>query len=188
MCSVLIFAFCQVVVEICGILCIMDLQTILIVAGISNFVLLVGHFIVFIYKWGKMNEKVDGIKETADKRDKHGERLAAIESRIGMWGKENISTNSPATLTEKGKGLLKESGAEECVEKNKDILLKEFENISDPFDIQEKSLKVAEQVLRKDKKVKAYLFQKGEKGVGEVAEVAAIALRDIVLKHKGIDV
>ena len=164
----------------------MNLQTILTIAGISNFVLLVGHFVVFIYKWGRINEKVDGIKEKIDKRDKHGERLAALEQNAGLWNKENTRNDSPVSLTEKGVLLLKESGAEEFVERNKNDLLKHFEHVDEPFDIQEKSLEIVEQELRKDKKVKEYLFQNGAKGMGEVVEVAGIALRDIVLEHKGI--
>ena len=114
--------------------------------------------------------------------------FAALESKVGTWNADNIESKSPASLTDKGRLLLKESGAEEFIKNNEKKLLKYFDGIDEPFDIQEKSLEVIEQELRSDKKIKSYLFQKGAKGIKGVAEVAGIALRDVVLKHKSIQV
>ena len=42
--------------------------------------------------------------------------------------------------------------------------------------------------LSKDKDIKNYVFNNAEDTIKDVADVAGIALRDIVLKHKGIDI
>ena len=151
-------------------------------------VAVLGHIVVFLFRWGKLNEAVETLKKMVEKHAKYGERIAALEVRAEVWNTENTESESPIKLTDKGSVLLKESGAEEFIEKNKESLLKHFEGVHEPFDIQTKALKVSEQELQKDRKVKEYLFQKGAKGVGEVAEVAGIALRDIVFKEKEIQV
>ena len=156
------------------------------IIGLAIFIVI--EIIAFAVWVATLAQKVRNIENTVSNRDKHGERLAALESKVGLWNKENLKTESPVSLTDKGHLLLKESGAEEHITNNKKDLLKHFSEMDDPFDIQEKALKIATEELRKDKKIKAYLFQKGAKGIEEVAEVAGIALRDIVFKEKGMKV
>ena len=148
----------------------------------------VGHFVAFIYKWGWVNKAVENLEKIADRHDKHGERIIALETRAEVWTGGDLNKRSPVALTEQGTEFLKKSGAEEYIERNKESLLKQFEGIDEPFDIQEKSLKVAGQELRKDKKIKAFLYQEGEKNMNRITDVTGIALRDVVLKHKGIEV
>lgn len=156
------------------------------IVGLAIFVIVqIGGFVFWV---ATLAQKVKGIEKEVDERKKHGERLAALETKAGLWNTENIQSESPVSLTEKGRMLLKESGAEERIEESKERLLQHFENVDEPFDIQTKSMEIMEQELLKDKKVKTYLFQEGEKGIGKVAEVAGIALRDIVFKEKGIEV
>ena len=99
-----------------------------------------------------------------------------------------IGFASPLVLLEKGVALYQESGAEAYVEKNREDLLKHFEDIHEPYDIQEKAVLLMLQELRKDKDVKNYVFHNAKETIKDVADVASIALRDIVLEHKGIDI
>ena len=99
-----------------------------------------------------------------------------------------IGFASPLVLLEKGVALYQESGAEAYVEKNKEDLLKQFEDITEPYDIQEKAVLLMLQELRTDKDVKNYVFHNAEETIKDVADVAGIALRDIVFEHKGIDI
>ena len=99
-----------------------------------------------------------------------------------------IGFASPLVLLEKGVALYQESGAEAYVEKNKEDLLKHFEDITEPYDIQEKAVLLMLQELRTDKDVKNYVFHNAEETIKDVADVAGIALRDIVFEHKGIDI
>ena len=99
-----------------------------------------------------------------------------------------IGFASPLVLLEKGVALYQESGAEAYVEKNKEDLLKHFEDVTEPYDIQEKAVLLMLQELRKDRDVKNYVFHNAEETIKDVADVAGIALRDIVFEHKGIDI
>ena len=96
-------------------------------------------------------------------------------------------TRSPVSLTDDGVTLLKESGAEGYIEKNKENLLKQFKRITEPYDIQRKAGEVMFEELVNDKNIKDFVFRKG-KNMLDVAGVAGIALRDAVLKEKGIDI
>ena len=101
---------------------------------------------------------------------------------------DRIGFASPLTLLEKGITLYKESGAKGFVEKNKESLLKHFEGINEPYDIQEKAVLLMLQELRKDRDVKNYVFNNAESTIKDVADVAGIALRDIVFEEKGIEI
>ena len=96
-------------------------------------------------------------------------------------------SSSPVSLTDDGVTLLKESGAAGYIEKNKESLLKQFKRITEPYDIQRKAGEVMFEELVHDKNIKDFVFRKG-KNMLDVAGVAGIALRDAVLKEKGIDI
>lgn len=67
--------------------------------------------------------------------------------------------------------------------------MKHFEGVSAPFDIQEKAILLMPQDLRKDEKVKNFVFCNGNEGnMKDIADVAGIALRDIVFEEKGIEI
>ena len=111
-----------------------------------------------------------------------------------MKGREEVSRQSPLSLTEVGVKTFSESGAERYIEKHRDTLLKKFKDIETPFDIQEKSKDIVRVILKNEsdispelKRIKEYLFKEG-KDVEKFITVMSIGLRDVVLQHKNIPV
>ena len=152
------------------------------------------HLGYFVYRWGGMNKEVERIgdalknvekdvKEIKEKVSECVERIATMEGRMQPY----VMKGSPLSLTEKGLDLLECSGAREYIDKNKEGLLKSFEDIDKPFDIQEGAEKLMQEKLREDDGVKEYAFRNGER-MEDISDVAGIALRDIVFEHKGIEV
>ena len=153
--------------------------------GVTIIVLV--HLVAFAFAFGKMHQRVKDVEEDVKDYARHGERIAAIESRVGLWNMDNINSKSPLTLTEKGMLLLKDSGAEEYIEKNKEALLGHFKDINKPYDIQEEAMMLMGQKLKDNDQVKDYLFHNA-KPIKDVVDVAGIALRDIVFKEKDIKI
>ena len=56
-----------------------------------------------------------------------------------------------------------------------------------PYDIQKKAGELMGKELENDEGIQDFVFRKGE-FMQDVADVASIALRDIVLEHKGIEI
>ena len=162
--------------------------------------------LVYVGAWlrssGKYSEKVDiiekdirEIKESIKKYDGYERRIVDMERSIEMLlsptpspaEQNTIGFKSPLTLLEEGVALYKESGAKEYIEKNREDLLKHFEHIDAPFDIQEEAMRLLFLKLREDEKVKDYVYRHPENSIKGVADVAGIALRDIVFEDKGIE-
>ena len=116
--------------------------------------------------------------------------VGVIKMAVGIPTEKShkIGFASPLKLLEGGVTLYKESGAAEYVEKNKEGLLKHFKNIHEPYDIQQEAVWLLLKGLSKDKGIKNYVFHNAEDTMKDVADVAGIALRDIVFEHKGIDI
>ena len=116
--------------------------------------------------------------------------IDVIKAAVGIPTEKpnKIGFASPLKLLEGGVSLYKESGAAEYVEKNKEGLLKHFKNIHEPYDIQQEAVWLLLKKLSKDKDIKNYVFNNAEDTIKDVADVAGIALRDIVLEHKGIEI
>ena len=129
---------------------------------------------------GRLEKAVKSILDDVD----------VIKAAVGIPTEKphKIGFASPLKLLDGGVALYKESGAEEYVEKNKEDLLKHFEDIHEPYDIQQESVFLMLKELSKDKDIKNYVFNNAEDTIKDVADVAGIALRDIVLKHKGIKI
>ena len=148
----------------------------------------------------RLGEDVHKLGENVGRLEKNLHRLEGSVGRLEKTVKASRATiatpnqgdaigfASPLTLLEKGIALYQDSGAKEHVEKNKEDLLKHFEDIHEPYDIQEEAVLLMLQELRKDSDVKNFIFNNAEKTIKDVADVAGIALRDIVLKHKGIKI
>ena len=116
------------------------------------------------------------------------ERIGVLEAVMFIFHNEKYArTDSPVSLTVDGTTLLKESGAEGYIEKNKESLLKQFEDITEPYDIQKRAGEVMRGELERDKDIKDFVFRKGE-FMEDVADVAGIALRNVVFEHKNIDI
>ena len=108
--------------------------------------------------------------------------VAVIKAAVGIPTERShkIGFASPLKLLEGGVALYKESGAAKYVEKNKEGLLKHFKNIHEPYDIQQEAVWLLLKGLSKDKDIKNYVFNNAEDTIKDVADVAGIALRDIV--------
>ena len=111
--------------------------------------------------------------------------LKVLTDRWGFHSEKYAHESSPISLTTAGTTLLKESGAEEYIERNKESLLKRFKDIAEPYDIQKKAEVVMVEECMKNKGIKSFVYRNGGKMV-DVASVASIALRDIILKERNI--
>ena len=136
----------------------------------------------------EMPERVDRLEEVVEANTARLEaNTARLEELSGLLipaplGKEAKSVSQVHWYCWiKGVALYQESGAEAYVEKNREDLLKHIEDIHEPYDIQEKAVLLMLQELRKDKDVKNYVFHNAKASIKDVADVASIALRDIVL-------
>ena len=117
--------------------------------------------VVGVVAWDvKLAEKVNTIKEWIDKNDSLGIRLAVLEEREKYRNERYTHKNSPVSLTDEGAILLKESGAGDYIEKNKEGLLRQFENITAPYDIQERAGELMTEKLRNNDTVKDFAFVK----------------------------
>lgn len=145
------------------------------------------HIAAFIFACGVVYQKVKDIRDNIKEYKKIGERISRIEGRVTMRNPDLYEKNSPISLTDKGVLLLKESGTEAHIQKNRESLLQHFKKINNPLDIQDNAEILMEQELKKDDRVKEYVFLNGE-SMKDVAGVAGIALRDIVFEEKGIEI
>ncbi len=134
--------------------------------------------------------------ENADKKIKTLEDDVKENSKElnQMKGRQEVATQSPLSLTDVGKETFRNSGAEDYIKKNKDILIEKFKNVDGAFDIQEKSKDIVKEILKSKndaspelKKIKEYLFSEGRE-VEQFAVIMAIGLRDVVLGEKNIPV
>ena len=137
-------------------------------------------FVVWITKLG---QKVEDLRKKSDNYDKLGERIAKLEGRMEPY----VKRKSPMSLTERGEKFLEVSGAKEYIQNNLENLISKFETIEAPLDIQEKAKQVMAEKLRENNDIKAYVFREGE-DMDNLAVVAGIELRDLVIKHKGIEI
>ena len=60
-----------------------------------------------------------------------------------------------------------------------------FDAVDIPLDIQEKAKEVMTEKIKEDREMKNYIFYEGEH-IGNVVDVAGIALRDAVFQYKNI--
>ena len=112
-----------------------------------------------------------------------GIRLTKVEMKLFP---ETANPGSPLSLTDRGKKLLKESGLEEYIGQNKEELLKYFDGIDNPLDIQTRAKDVMVEKIRENKRARDYTYNEGINEL-EIEIAAGIALRDVVLEHKKID-
>ena len=94
---------------------------ILIGSGCTAVVAVLIHLLSISRRWGRFEKTVEDIEKTVRRIEstikEHGERIIALETRADVWNGGDTQRKSPVTLTEQGAELLKESGAEECIEK-----------------------------------------------------------------------
>ena len=130
------------------------------------FLLLVGCLVGWLYNMQGRVSKLEGARE---------EQLA--------------TKKSPVSLTNAGEKMLEESGGKKYLEINKDELIKEFSDMKNAFDIQEKAKEIIRQKIKESdfEEIKEYLFKEG-KGVDDIELVMGLCLRDIVLEKKSISV
>ena len=147
-----------------------------------GFVVLV-QIISFTVWLSKIGQKVEGMRKKCEGYDMLIERVATMEGRMEPY----VKRESPLVLTEKGEKVLEKSGAKKYIESNKENLIKGFEHIDIPLDIQEKAKHVMNEKLREDNAIKDYVFREGE-DMDNLAMVAGIELRDIVFAYKGITI
>ncbi len=105
-------------------------------------------------------------------------------------GKELAKEQSPLTLTDAGNALLCDSGGKKYIEDNEKSLIKNFNDLDNAFDIQEKAKDIIREKMKEPnalKNIKIYLFDNG-KSVEDIVLVMGLELRDAVFKHKGIAV
>ena len=165
----------------------MEILYIILGGVVGNFVALLGFVFAFVHKWGWINKAVENLEVTVKEHSKFDGRISTIEGVLRATKGDFVIGRSPFSLTEKGVALLKESGADKYVERHQERLLKEFEDVVAPYDIQKKAWKMMLEELETDDDIKDFVFRKGNL-MSDVADVAGIALRDAVLEHKGIEV
>ena len=108
-------------------------------------------------------------------------------------GKTLAQRGSPMKLTKEGEKLLHDSGGKKYLESNKEVLLREFDETINAFDIQEKAKELIRKKMKENSKsgdineIKAYLFKEGRE-INEIVLVMGLELRDIVLNDKGIQI
>lgn len=152
-------------------------------AGIGIAAFLIIQILGFAVWIAKLGQRVKHIEAMCEKYGDHGERIARIEGKMEPY----VKRKSPLSLTKKGVALLEKSGAKQFIEHNRESLLEHFEKIDTPFDIQEEAERIMKEKLRENNDIKNYVFSTGE-DMDNLATVAGIELRDLVIKHKGIEV
>ena len=87
------------------------------------------------------------------------------------------------------KKVLNDSGGKEYLERNKDTLLGEFDDIETMFDLQERAKELVREKIKEGgfDAIKEYLFKEG-RDTDEIVSVMGLALRNMVFEHKGISI
>ena len=158
----------------------------LLPTGVVIFVQILA-FAVWISKVGeRANNAKDGIKSLESKCDECIRKVSRLE---GLMERDTryLKKESPLSLTDQGTLLLINSGMQKYIEDNKDELLKSFDGVDVPLDIQDRAKEIMREKIQSNTDVKNYIFKEGL-SVEDVASVAGVALRDIVLKSKNIDI
>ncbi|MYE37906.1 MAG: hypothetical protein F4X82_00055 [Candidatus Spechtbacteria bacterium SB0662_bin_43] len=104
---------------------------------------------------------------------------------IEMILKHSSKTASPLTLNEVGTSTIEKMKGREWLNENIDALYKEFEDIDDEYDIQERSKEVL--LEWKDKIIndrKKLLYSTGT-SINEFIAVMSLVLRDMVFEKRG---
>ena len=138
-------------------------------------------------KFENINSKFENINsrfENINSRlEKINVRLAGIEAVMPMLKKKALGmSGSPMRLTEEGEKVLNSSGCRQYLEDNKEDLLRQFDDIKTPFDVEEK----AKDIIRSSRKDmdryidKDFMHDDG-KSFDDVVFVLGIELRDMVL-------
>lgn len=160
----------------------------------SGVVSLIVTLLVIMVFMGKYKEKVDrhdkNFDKSNDKIDKLSERLASLEGGLerDRAKSEYIKSQSPLSLTEKGKALLLDSGGKDYIDSKKEEFFEEikFERPKTAYDVQELTRSVIEKHTNEDNfnKIKEFAFKKGLK-LDVILEVLGIYLRDLALPELG---
>jgi len=132
-----------------------------------------------------------------DKIDKMGNKVeetrgAMIEmqdtfERIGYPMKRIIQATSPLSLTDYGKQLVEESGFNNLLQDNRDLILSwiKEKNPKTQYDAQEVSREVL--LKHKDdvvfKPLKDYTYKHGETSLGQILRAGSIVVRDEIIKE-----
>ena len=166
----------------------MEIATAIILGAVlTNIVGVAIYLIPTFHKRGEHKGKVDINEKSIERHSRFDGRISTIEGALRVRKESIVESGSPLKLTDKGTVLLVTSGADKYIEKNKESLLKQFNDITEPYDIQKRAGEVMREELEHDKDIKDFVFRKGE-FMEDVADVASIALRNVVFKHKGIDI
>ena len=130
----------------------------------------------------EINEKINKINETLA-RQTTAVNMLMTEEKLGT-----MISESPLTLSEKGKKISESIDAEEIVNSRLDELRAEFEELSNSYDIQEKAMELGEPIyddLPENVKnsVKEEIYQSGLQ-LFQVYPVFSLILRDAILKER----
>ena len=121
---------------VCGILCIMEIAS-TITLGAYHFVAIIG---VAVSDGVWVTNLVRNVKGNTEWRKENRCVDGTISGDIWFPFLDMYAgAESPISLTADGCTLLKESGAEEYIERNKENLLKKFKHVTEPYDIQTNS-------------------------------------------------
>ena len=129
----------------------------------------------------KIDQRVGNIEKKTSKYDELIEDMVRMRTEVDIY----LKKESPLKVTDEGEAFLKRSGARGYIEKYRKNLLKDFSNIHEPFNIQEKAVEIMNNNLRGEEDVTKFVYENGE-DMERLAKVAGVALRDIVLKEKGM--
>lgn len=165
----------------------MELQ-IIISSSIISFI--VSLFVLFV-RLGSYKQKIDifdsSIKELKNEMKDVNTRVSKIEGgleRDRAYG-GIVKAKSPLSLTDKGRRVLQESGAQNYLDKNKSILIKEIEACKpkSSYDVQEFSKQVLDSHKNEDDfiEIKEYVYKNGLV-LDHVIMGMAIYLRDYALE------
>jgi len=165
----------------------------------SLFVVLAG--LIFWFMRDKFSGLGDADKRIEGKLDKNfsyilkqtrsiDRRVSRIEGHLNL---STMKTKSPITLSDIGKRILEESGIGKMADGFKDELLERIReyDTTTAYDIQKATRRIFQEFdFGQDnfKKLKNYLFESGEWGLGDVLDVGAIYFRDTALKEFGFQV
>jgi len=169
----------------------MDWITLLSSLGVS----LLGAVATSFLTLGKYKEKVDQL-EGRDKENRKDikeltksvavldERVQNIQKSIDNLAK-SAQSHSPVQLTDKGWKMVKESGAYEIFEKNKDKYLAELES-QEPrsqYDVQDKAYRIMSNKFnaKEFESIQPWAFNNG-KTVDEIVRILGYPLRDYYFK------
>ena len=132
------------------------------------------------------------VAEINEKINRINERLAGQTTAVNMlMAEEKLGTvisESPLTLSEKGKKISESIDAEEIVNSRLDELRAEFEGLSNSYDIQEKAMELGESIyddLPENVKnsAKEEIYQNGLQ-LFQIYPVFSLILRDAILKER----